>query len=929
MIFNRCRIWMVCVVAVGWLVTPMWVFGDVGGHALGERIVLDASMLTNETGFGEPEKLIDEQAFTGPYVAFSPTTPMNLPGRYRDKFPAQFYIDFGEEKNLAQIALYDLHGRGDLILSIGKPGQWQPVLTEDGVGFKTWKPHEFLHTTRYLRITKAQPDGVFGELLVWEQTAQQHQAMLDRAAMLEKANQEKQKRLMVDAGELFGKLPLIQEIIAGQESQDTQVEFSQSTPTASSVTTIYDQSVRVMPHGDKPAFFAYRMGRFKLLEPGKAYLLTVDFPEDAPRNFAIANRGGEFSHGIYTGQALGDVIFTYTNNNVESINVPLSGKMRTFQQLFYLSDRTGDVQLLRAKKPRLNEAEDGFWVVFSVSDKKNAPMSAGAAIGRIRLFEVPDPERFDQVLNLPPDDLPRRHVFSREEMGDLVINSSSVQERGFDDPVDFYRYKARLQKFLGMNTMAKDLLEFGAPQGWDTENNDWYYSHKFPALWEGIIDVATRESLDLLPYYEYAGSRGRMGLGLELRAQPLSGNKDYTHVTWAEKSRADLTDPATLEDFKKVLELTIVRHKDKGHFLGAWIRPRISQLPVSFADGTRQRFAEETGRQVVPARSELKADESLRQSYYQWWFEKRREFLVAIRDYLRTNGINDAAVIYTPHLKEPGPSLWEPGWSTYRALVTDQPEKWQSLLQGEDYEKIKILDYDTIAGEGWQGQMAQRWGKTWGTWEWNHAGPPADPQRYAEVDGVFMSYPFNRLYTVDEGSGIAEYAEGAKGSHHKGLVAMRHYPLNENTRDDMTGYFVADYERAGPYSMLEEAMAVANGDVQWLGFLSGYNFNSGFPQYTRRFFANFLALPALPSQRIANVTNHAKVVVRQIDTERHGIWFAVINTGLEPINNMKLKLPIRGTLTDAVTGEAIPPSGSGEVMISLEPAELRSFHAKR
>src|SRR5690606_9253870 len=107
----------------------------------------------------------------------------------------------------------------------------------------------------------------------------------------------------------------------------------------------------------------YRLGEMKLLEPGKAYLLTVEFPEDVARSFSIENRGGDLIRGVQTGHALGDVIFTYTNNNLESIDVPLSGKVETFRQLFYLSDRFSDLKPERGpKQPRPSQPDDGFLV---------------------------------------------------------------------------------------------------------------------------------------------------------------------------------------------------------------------------------------------------------------------------------------------------------------------------------------------------------------------------------------------------------------------------------------------------------------------------------------------------------------------------------------------------------------------------------------
>ncbi len=117
----------------------------------------------------------------------------------------------------------------------------------------------------------------------------------------------------------------------------------------------------------------------------------------------------------------------------------------------------------------------------------------------------------------------------------------------------------------------------------------------------------------------------------------------------------------------------------------------------------------------------------------------------------------------------------------------------------------------------------------WGGWEVHHCSPPADPQRYREVDGVLMTHAFNRAYTV----GAPETFKAFRGP--AGLAIVRHYALNEHMmfdREDkeQVGYFVADVERAGPCCMLGETRAMANGDPRCIGYLVGNNFAPGFPE---------------------------------------------------------------------------------------------------
>ncbi len=82
---------------------------------------------------------------------------------------------------------------------------------------------------------------------------------------------------------------------------------------------------------------------------------------------------------------------------------------------------------------------------------------------------MPDPDALSAPVNYPPGDLPRRHLFWREEMADGAIHQRNNQTAVANE-IDWFEHKARLMKFLGMNTYAKDLLEFSANQGWDSRS---------------------------------------------------------------------------------------------------------------------------------------------------------------------------------------------------------------------------------------------------------------------------------------------------------------------------------------------------------------------------------------------------------------------------------------------------------------------------
>jgi len=480
-------------------------------------------------------------------------------------------------------------------------------------------------------------------------------------------------------------------------------------------------------------------------------------------------------------------------------------------------------------------------------------------------------------------------------------------------------------KFLGINTYSKDLLEFGACQGWDSTpygGNDWvYYNNDIKHWWAEIVALMGTYGFDVLPYYEYSGSKGKNGIGHQRRCKPLGRDDAYTHVKWIESANADITDPEVIADFRKMLDLTVIRLQDKADFAGAWLRPR-SQLPVSFATDTLKRFSDEANGGQPVNRDLLKKDRGLYDRYVTWWQVKRRDFLVAMRDHLRKHGVNEAVMLFTGAPGEPGVGFgdFEP------RMITDKPEAWRPVLKQEAHKpdndrKWQVLTPSEVARTDAYLKGLLLPGLTWGSWEVHHARPADDPATYRSVEGIMLTHAFNRLYTVASPKSLEMFRSPS------GLAIMRHYALNENMMFDRNdqprlGYFVADIERAGPYCMQAEAVAMANGDPTMIGYLSGGNFGRGFSQYVRDFNANFLALPALPSRRVDGAASVRDVVVRVIPTERYGTYYAVVNAGVGVQERVRIRLPgAKGGVRFAVSGDELQ-AVDGAVTLDLRPCQL-------
>ncbi len=902
------------------------------------RVDLQPKMLINEAEVGDPSGLIDEQReIIGP-PAGQPSSSWQLNSKYWKQFPFSAYLDLGKTKNLASIWIYDTNGKGDVVISAGSPGQWKEVATYDCAAYLKWAEVKLDVTTRYLRITRKTPGANFSEVAIYEYTddayqelrARQAAATLRQAAheaALKKARAEALKRPLVQLAP-YGTLSLVDEIDCAQEPANHI--FTQTPADASHVETILGRTARVLSkRKGEAAFFSYRIGKMKLLRPGGVYVLTVDYPEDAPRSMVVINTGNETSRGFHTGTTVGDALHAkYVNNLAESIDVPLSGKWETWSLLIRLHDRFPDIGLRRGPKPRTLLPADGFDVTIAQFSAKNIPLSHGAAVSHIRLYEVIEPDKLVQGMASLPTELPHRRLFWREEMADGIIDRKTDQ-LGITNPIDWYRNKAELMRFLGMNTYSKDLLEFGACQHWDSSphgGNDWvFFDNTTKDLWGEIVQLMGQYGFDLLPYYEYSGGKGYKGLGNQRRAKPLTRDDAYTHITWIEEANADITDPDTLDDFEKMLDLTVVRMRNQASFAGIWIRPR-SQMPVSFADKALRKFAQDAGKSQRVTRETLQKDRQLYHHYLQWWGEQRKEFLVAVRNYLRDGGIDDPVVLFTGCPSEPGVPFhsWDP------TMVTDRPELWRPILTQPEHSTgdrgaIKPLTVPQVVDTDMYLQALTSPGLTWGDWEVQHARPADDPLRYHDTPGVLLTHAFNRNYTVASPKTFDAYRTSS------GLAIVRHYSLNEHMMFDkndkeILGYFVADIERAGPYCMMAEALAMAHGDPTMIGYLVGCNFGRGFPQYVRNFNANFLALPALPSKILPRASSDSDVVVRRISTDQHGTWLAIVNTSLTAKSKVTITLP-RGTVCDAVTGKKLATDGDA-LSIDMYPCQLRSLHIR-
>lgn len=897
------------------------------------RLLLRPEMLQSSSPLADFTGLVDEQLDVGDPPAGKPEKGWQVESRHNAEFPFACTLDLGADVPLATLWIFDTYNIGDLVVQAGAPEAWQDVATLQTQTYMQWRSVPLDRSTRYLRLELRQPSAIFAEVALdayspagWralqERLAAERQREAERQAALAKAREEALKRPLIDRPP-FGRLSLVDEVVC--EGDGASHGFGEEPKGASEVREILGRPCRVLtPRPGEGAWMGYRLGKMKLLRPGAAYVLAVDYPEDAPRSMVVVNTGNETSLGVHTGLAVGDALHAkYVDSHCESLNLPLSGAWETWTLLFRLHDRFTERGLVRGDKPRPLVPEDGFDVTIACLSAENDPLSRGPAVARVALYEVVDPDGLALPLNLPPADLPRRRLFWREEMADGVITGKDPATRGVIHELDWYQHKADLMSFLGMNTFTKDLLEFGACQHWDSTaygGNAWvHFDARVKDLWGEIVRLMGSRGFEVLPYYEYSGSKGDKGLGYQRRCKPLTRDDAYTHIGWVESANADVTDPETLTDFCRMLDCTVLAFQDRARFPGVWLRTR-SQLPVSFADATRERFTKEANGNQPVTREQLKADKALYDRYLSWWQGKRRDFFVGVRDYLREKGLRNAFVLYTGCPGEPGVGFGD--WTG--RLVTDAPGAWADVLQKPEHrvrdQALQTLTPLEVVRQGLYRKGLTAAGLNWGDWEVHHAQPADDPETYRAADGVMLAHAFNRSYTVLDPATMDLYRTPS------GLTLVRHYPLNENMLydkkdQDRLGYFVADMERSGPACMMSEALAMAYGNPTQIGYLTGGNFGRGFPAYVQDFNANFLALPALPARRLEGAASDPRAAVQAMDAGEKGTYLAVVNTAPTALTDVRVKLPGPGPVRALASGAAMTPD-DGSIILTLRPFQL-------
>lgn len=648
---------------------------------------------------------------------------------------------------------------------------------------------------------------------------------------------------------------------------------------------------------DKWGWFAYRMGR-GALQPGRRYVLAIDYPDDQSRSFLIWDElDGSASIGFHTGSALGD---PHTRQRfMQKVDLPLSGQYRRHYTLF---------------TPAATEG----WIGLHTLGPKADPFSVGIAANALRIYELGDGAALDQ-LALPPTEpqgLPHRQL-------------GFIQEDATPSAARLAQYQ-----LYGLNMFAPLILSYGGGTyatnsgyvGWPSKlfgpegvrnpsalAKPPYYRLQ-PLLAEGILTEADKRGMTVVPLLEYCGT-GQ--LPAEALAVWPDGKPHYYHwgtttgpdglrtMRYLEDGQClDMAHPAVGEDLAKMvaeLATTLGGHRSLS---GLMLAPRFSAWQISYSDYELQRFARDR-KLTLPAKGagQWVHDHHL-QEFYDWHYERKRENFLRATEALRKvnpdlrlmilnyNGGDDNLHFGTPLYwwdKQKGDELLVPGQVS---LPDVSRLNLARLMEDPTRPDVAVMSVGM------------------------------NPPLYAQDKGLLnlppAHYPFLcgnagflNQFRTGEGSAICLwwiYNEDAFMNH--SALGWNCPGLNGN-------------EPAGRYCMLDEVLAMAASDPVLLAVRMG-QLNRGFPAYAREFAAAYRALPATPSTVIKACAD-PQVVVRRYDTPK-AIYLAVINTGLGP-QTKTVQLDTRAlggrVARNLATGEEI--RGQERLTLILEPVSLMAL----
>ncbi|MBU0715695.1 MAG: hypothetical protein KJ964_10105 [Verrucomicrobia bacterium] len=784
------------------------------------------------------------------------------------------------------------------------------------------------------------------------------------------------------ADDLFGKLRLIDEVkcydpgdphpyIEGGRGLDAK--YSGSVPQGewkkiyretndcfTRIEPILGQACRVTQGW---GWFGYKLNREGLV-PGKPYLLVLEYPEDVGRTMSVFNTGNALAqsgdHGFHTGRTLGDH-WTRTLNS-EYTDYPLSGKYRHWRAFFYLGQEVYSLGDRPGFQYSADSRSNGFWVIIQGVGPDTDALSAGVAVRTISLYEIADVPALFLNVNKPPLELGRREMVETSE----YQGSRRFKEGEFGVWAQQLLYQAR---FFGMTALAPNL-----------PNND------LKRTIIPLLDTINRERLDIKVFPRIMMDRNlfqKIDISKEACVVDARGNREFRNYANNRVGIPDIVHPETLRAIWTLLNHTFSAQFSDPGFSGLMFFKHYGfPFMPSFSDYAMKRFETETGIRAEgtdAAQKRVWLVANKKTEYYQWWYAKEREFLLAIRDRLQTIR-PDLKLYYFPwHSDDDHPfstgrlrfnslpmldKIYVPGTSILLVPgFTVPPEKWTPEQKADPYQ-ARIYYVERIAPElagkvtmedivfGRHKDMKKFWGAK-RSGELPHLVYPEDmdlvkmlsepdsiysamrvgcnPPLYVNDKGIIYWAPVHYKYTADNAKFLNFFKTG------EGVAIGNAFPYNEEPYHANCPklHAASTIEHAGPFCMMEEILSMAHADPTRIMENMWQPLQRGFPEYARAFAAAYLALPSVPSEVLVDAVEprDKDIVVRQYRTD-YGTYLAVISRAFD-LRERNLTVTVKtdpasvAKVQDLVTGKdvAFEKAGAGGIRfaVTTRSMQLLSF----
>ena len=705
------------------------------------------------------------------------------------------------------------------------------------------------------------------------------------------------------------------------------------------IETIFDRQSRVA-HGW--GWFGYKFNR-KGLKPHRPYVVVLEYPEDTGRTYTIFNTGISTSlvggYGFHTGRTLGDH-WTRTLNS-EYVDYPLSGKTERWYSLFHLGNKVWEPGDPWRESATRGNAEDGFWIIVGGVGPSQDPLASGAAVSTIKLYEIADMAALFPQIDQPPLELGRREMFITAESDGTTKYLTDEQARAKWAQVRLYD-----AAFMGMSGIA--------PNG----KTDI----------ASLLTANSEENLGLKLFPRWMTERemlSRVGGPPESLAIDIDGKSAAIRHAIHVDTLPDILHPTTLPAVLRLVTEELGPHMDDPAFAGMMLyRHYGASIPPSFSDYDLKLYEGENGVSIpgddVAARREWLLHNQ-KNAYYQWWYAKKREFLLAVRDHLQALR-PDLKLFYFPWHSDddypfacgrlryqgvpmmdkmyvPGTNiLLVPSFSVPPAKWTAEERKDPRLARRYYREAIapelqgKVTIEDILYGR--YKDMPEFWGAP-RSGELPHLAYPKQMDlvgmltepgsvyahnvgynpRLFKLDESFVYWaPVRHRFTADNPELLELFRTG------EGSAVAVHMPYNEETShlNVPSIHGAHGVEHGGPFCMMEEVVSMACSDPTYIMDSMWEPLKRGFPEYARAFAQAYRALPAVPSTVLTGAVTPPDdaLVVRAYDTD-YGYYVAVVN----PAFDLKER-SITLSLEPAVSAvDRIINLGTGEKVAFRDAAE--------